>query len=98
MIRSALIAMIIAAPLVGGDASATETVGERFTKAYKERAEAEHRKSRCRWRWVRENMLYRTLAAAVLEACPPPSEEEMKQWRAERKRGQQRGSPQRSGQ
>ena len=91
MIRSTSFAMIIAAALASGDASATGTVGKVFTKAYEERAEAEHRKSWCRFRWVRENMLARTLADALLEPCPPPSEEEMRRWRAERKQRQNRG-------
>ena len=92
MIRSACLAMIIAASLVNADASAIGTVGEVFTKAYEERAEAEHRKSWCRWRWVRENMLARTLTGALLEPCPPPPEEEMRRWRTERKERQNRGN------
>ena len=92
VIRNACFAVIIASALMSGGASATGTVGETLTEAYEERAEAEHRKSWCRWRWVRENMLARTLAGAVLEPCPPPSEEEMRQWRAEREERQNRGS------
>lgn len=88
MIRSALVAMIIATPLTSGEALATGTVGEAVTKAYEERAEAEHRKSWCWWRWVRENKLTRTLVDALLEPCPTPSEEEMRRWRAERKQRQ----------
>ena len=92
MIRSAYLAMTIAAVLASADASATGTVGEVFTKAYEARAEAEHRKSWCRWRWVRDNMLARTLADVMLEPCPPPSDQEMRRWRAERKERQNRGS------
>lgn len=91
MIRIALIAVIIAAPLVGGDASATGTIGEAVTKAYEERAEAQHRKSWCRWRWIRENMLVRTLADVLFGPCPPPPDDEMRRWKAERKERQQRG-------
>ena len=92
MIRSACVTMIIAAALASADASATETVGEVFAKTYEEGAEAEHRKSWCRWRWVRENMTARTLANVILEPCPAPSEEEMRRWKAERKERQNRGN------
>ena len=60
MIRSGCLTMIVTAALASVDASATGAVGEVFTKAYEERAEAEHRKIWCRWRWVRESMMART--------------------------------------
>ena len=83
MMRRATIATIIAAALASGSASATKTAGESVSEVYEERAEREHRKSWCRWRWVREKMLTRTLAGALLEPCAPPSEEEVKRWRTE---------------
>ena len=70
----------------------TGTGGEVFTKGHEERAEAEHGKFWYRWRWARENMRTRTLAGAPLERCPPPSGEEMRHWRGERKERQKRGS------
>ena len=45
----ATIAMLIAAALASGGASATKTVGEATTKVYEKRAESEYRKSWCRW-------------------------------------------------
>ena len=59
-------------------------------EVYEKRAESEYRKSWCRWRWIRENMYARTLAGALLEPCPPPPEEEMRRWRAEREELQRR--------
>ena len=91
--NAACLVMIIGSGVTGGETSATETVGEKLTRQYEERAEAEHRKSWCRWRWVQENMVTRTLADVMLEPCPPPSKEEMKRWKTEREERQNRGSP-----
>ena len=93
VIHWATIAMIVAAALASGDVSATKTAGKAITEAYEQRAQSEHRKSWCRWRWIRENMMARMLAGALLEPCPPPPDEEMRRWRAEREERQRRSKP-----
>ena len=91
--RRTTIAMVIAGALASGGASATKTAGEAMGEAYEQRAESEHRKSWCRWLWIRENMLARTLAGALLEPCASPPQEEMRRWKAERDDRQQRAEP-----
>lgn len=86
--QTALTAAIIAALTFSSAATGT-TVGKIATEAYEARAEAEHRKSWCYPRWIRENMLARTFAVTTTGECEKPSETEMRRWKSERTARQQ---------
>ena len=84
-IRTLGAAMLAAAMLANASAAANKTLGERIAEHYERKAEAAHRESWCRWRWVRENAHLRRPATAVLGTCAPVAEAEIRRWRDERR-------------